>query len=198
MEMVKYGFMLPNGDLAKLDCEYNGQERYACGEYRYWLSEFGNNDFLVDTVDDLEKVLLNNTPWYNTSSTQPGWGTFKATDLTPCKVIITKTPIKIALRFILKSLLIRRWPHTFVRKVYPECSELEEYSWILCYQDKKDIMENIGKAVYINDEYMIHTLHSVIDVPDEYNIDYDVRINKKNIKVKPTCVAITSEWKGKK
>lgn len=195
METVQYGFLLPNGNLAKLECEFNGEDRYACGKYRYWLSETGNNDFLVDSVTELETILCENTRWYNTSATQPGWGDFKKTDLTPCKVVITKSPIKIAPKFIIHPLQLRSWPSLFVKKVYPQCDESKKYFWILCYQDKNDLINNIGKYVYINDTYITHTLHTIIDVPDEYDIPYNIKIDKEKVTVKPTCVAITSYYK---
>lgn len=63
---VLYGLLNPEtGRLAQVRAEYNGANRYACGEYSYYLNDYGQEDWLLQDKEQFEKALKTTTEWYN-------------------------------------------------------------------------------------------------------------------------------------
>jgi hypothetical protein len=70
---VQYGLKLKKKDrILGIERTYNGDDRYACGEYTYRLDEWcGDKPWLVDSYDDVVMAKWVSEEWYNSEYESP-------------------------------------------------------------------------------------------------------------------------------
>lgn len=163
---VRYGLRLPNGSLARIDSSHNGEDRFACGEYSYRLTDSEcDPEFLVNSPNDLIETLTVNTRWYNTQSDRPGWGRFSRKDLTPVKVTTTvvSKPLELDIPVIFECINA----FSFVADDYAVVPNLKlgppfYYNIYPCKEAPSAHLPYVGKHVGA-DPYNIGTLIAVLN-----------------------------------
>jgi hypothetical protein len=92
---IQYGLIYKKKDrMLGIEKAYNGDDRYACGEYTYKLSEWLDEEPWL--LDDLNKVLMAkwaSEEWYNSSYEEPV-NPYHPTDLEIIKVVTIVTTME--------------------------------------------------------------------------------------------------------
>lgn len=174
MNEIRYGFLLPNGSLARISSEYNGDDRYACGSHKYHLTDDDDCPvFIVESPDKLAKILYKNTPWYNTDNQCPGWGEYSKKDLTPVEIIQSFKKIEIPEPFEVGKIVdTRDIPYAIAKQYFKDAREGEKYVW--CLIDGENIDEykkRIGQLVHYGSYTSKRRLYAVVskdEMPEEW------------------------------
>lgn len=91
---VQYGLVYKKKDrILGIESKYNGEDRYACGEYTWTLNEWSDEPWLLE---DLNKVLMakwSSEEWYNSNYEEPV-NPYHPTDLEVIKVVTITTPME--------------------------------------------------------------------------------------------------------
>jgi hypothetical protein len=97
--MKKYGLVnKKNGNVVVLDSKYNGDDRYACGEYTYRLREEKsdlkdmsclNDLWLLSSPQAVMAVLNESTEWFNADTPEKPNHSLKPDDFEILEVEIT-------------------------------------------------------------------------------------------------------------
>jgi hypothetical protein len=173
---VEYALKIKEtGELARIHSQYNGDDRYACGEYSTWLTDSLQDPvFKVNSLESLQMVLVKNTPWYNTDADKPAWGALKPEELVPVKItsghqiedLNAKPPLlvePIEVRDIFRSVAERyvgpmadSAAYVFALVALPEGISLP------------DLKERIGSAVFLGNNCCWRRLLGAAAVPEEY------------------------------
>lgn len=164
IQQVKYGILLPDNTLARIQAESN---TYTIVDYNDYP------EYLVDDPNIIKDVLTSDVRWYNSSYEKPCWGSFKKEDFRPAKITINieeETNIKpyflipmtnILNTFSLFSDLIKKY------KIHIDSLDREYVGVIVGNMKKEEIEPAIGQIIYIGDTYMKRELIKVLPLPKD-------------------------------
>lgn len=136
-----------------------------------------NPYFKAESELQLQRIMLANTPWYNASAEQPGWGDFDEGDLVPARVKITVEVEEIVMAPVLKAKTFdTRDIHPKVAKLYLKRDlELDGKQLVAWYVHRPDGMSlddmNAweGQLVYSDkDVWTRRKVYAVCQLPEEY------------------------------
>lgn len=151
IEQVKYGILLPNGNLATVEVEDNS-DRDFCNSHTYRLSDNASlPTWLTDDPDNVAMTLFKDAMWYNSSAQTPCWGKFKGSQLKAAKVvtIATEAP-EIKPPSTIISLDTRDLPHSLARK-YSGIDNLpregKRYVCVLTAASFDELQKHLGQEV---------------------------------------------------
>lgn len=75
----------------------------CCGEFSYRLSSYADNEWFVDTIEELEKAIAFDTPWYNSEHNRPQHGDEDFEEYEPVEVVRTINPVTINVPTVIKT-----------------------------------------------------------------------------------------------
>jgi hypothetical protein len=151
--VTKYGLRIISKDrLAGLYIVERGSADYAAGygTHQASLSDYDSDGvFLVDKKIDAERVLGYNTPWYNSNSKSPGWGTIDPKDLEVVEVEIVTT---------IKSTTFNRSPQIRFKYVgdYRDDSGkyVPDHIVVYSFEHPDHIVNLIGSRAMLNESFI--------------------------------------------
>lgn len=167
-DVIKYGILLPDGTLARLKVKYNGDDRYACGENSYKLTDDTDcKEWLVNDLKIISETLIENTPWYNTDDNLPGWGKFSRNELLPVKVKIIIEPVYVKIPVYIKTIDCYDIScDTAMEYSGLPLSARDTYVLVTTDVDYKELLNYIGETVYFGNRYCGRQLIAALPSPD--------------------------------
>lgn len=133
--------------------------------------------FEAKTPRELQRVLLQATPWYNSSTEQPGWGDFQGDDLVPVKVRVSVEVEGFDMPPILRVRTFEtRDIHPYVAKNYAGAELATDgdgriVSWLVYCPDGvtlADMRSWVGKNVYAEQgSSTCRKVYAVCSLPEE-------------------------------
>lgn len=177
------------GDVARLRME-DGDSSQRC----FLTKDPTCPYFQAQSLAQLERVLLADTPWYNATAEKPGWGDFEGVDLVPVKVRVTVELEDVEMPPVFRAKTVdTRDIHAKVAKRYAGRELvtdgdgaivfwLVERPWGLTVEEMQDW---VGQHAYsIGDVWTRRKVYAVCEVPEEFVPD---------LKGRPGALLLASE-----
>lgn len=175
---VKYGLRVKKtGKLAQLYLK-DHSDADMCMDIGAELVNCGSQDFILDNHNDVLRVLMMDTEWYNSSPEHPSWGDFNQDDLEVVSVLQTIEPVDVPLPAVVdgenllfaadcKASDFASVTHVFLGSEHRNTTEVTA---LFMSGDNYDELENlVGKHFYVSgDPYLKRTLYAVVDVPEHF------------------------------
>lgn len=130
--------------------------------------------FEAKSVEDLARVLMENTPGYNTSPECPGWGSIDAGQLRAvrARVTVEAEPVQLPPMIRGKTLEFREIPRPTAMRYagmkLPEGGGF--YFWLLAVETvaEMDVVRAAEGRVAMIDKYSFRRIYRVAEAPEEY------------------------------
>jgi len=171
---IYYGFLLPSGKLARISTESTGGAQF-CNDVECKLTDDSNDPiFMVENQEALETVLVEDTPWYNSSPNAPNWGGFKRDDLRPVRLSMAwEEAPEVGLPAIIeKADLVESCDLPWsVVKLYVHAFDVPKggrWSATTLKSPSHKYGPLVGKTVWLASKYLRKQLMYVIDLPDDW------------------------------
>jgi len=164
---------LATGELVRLHRTENDFER------TYLLSRDPSHPvFEAQNGEQLAKLLLSDTPDYNTSETQPGWGGLEPEDLEAVEVEVetrvspVELPVLLSLRTQEVRSIHRKLAEQYAKRALELAPGTSTFVFWLAYLPEGHTVETLrafeGKMLYANNGQVRRHLYAATTVPEEW------------------------------
>lgn len=171
MTKIKYGILLPNGELARVRTADNSDKDFCNSTEHVLTRDERWPEWLTDDPQVAAEALFTDPLWYNSTHSRPAWGEYADTPLRIARVEIMVTEaVDIQVPFNIRCIECHDIPWKAAKLYCPDIPDdsIKRYVWCLVAGRLEDYLPLVGKRGVFGHVHLKRDIIAAVPTPADW------------------------------